>query len=232
MIKKKGLLIIIMICFLTGCNVKENIIINKDLSVNEEVNMSGTKDFFDNRYKMLPINVVKDILTSNERENLLTQNGYKYDISELDKFPSVIATKKYNNIETFTNNTIFKNQYFKTFNTIEENNLITINAKDYIKYEQGDLERYSISNCQINIKVPFKVTKNNADKYDSKTNTFIWYINQNTNDKEIKLTFDKTRIYIYNSNLYIIIGLIIILIIIGIEIILKIKNKYKKVNEI
>ena len=232
MIRKKVLLLIIVICFLTGCNVKENIIINKDLTVTEEVNMSGTKDFFNNRYKMLPINVIKEILTSNNREQILIDNNYSYEISELDNYPSVKTTKKYFNIESFTKETIFKKQYFETFDKVEKDNLITINAKDFIKEQQYVFDKYPISSCEINIKVPFKVTSNNADKYDKKTNTFIWYINRDTDNKEINITFDKTRIYVYNLGLYIIYGIVIILIIIGIGFILKIKNKNKKANKI
>ena len=230
--KKKVILLIVIICLLTGCNVKETIIINKDLSVNEEVNMSGTKAFFDNRYKMLPKNVVKNILKSYDREKLLNNNNYLYEQSILGKYPSIIAKKEYSNIDIFTKTTIFKDQYFKTFNTFEEDNLITINAKDYVKYEQGDLERYPIANCEIDIKLPFQVVDSNADKYNARTNTYIWYINEKTNDKEINIKFNKNKIYVYNYSLYITIGILIIIIIIGIGFIIKIINKNKKINEI
>lgn len=229
---KKNIILFLIIILLTGCSVKEKIYINKDLSVKEEISMSGTKQFFDTRYKMLPINVIKDILYSNDRNKILEQNLYEYKIETTSNYPSVIAKKTYANLNNFTETTIFKKQYFNNFKVISNDNLITISATDYIKYEQGDLERYPISSCMISIKIPFVAIDNNADKYDARTNTYSWYINDKTNDKEIKLTFDKTKIYIYNLVLYISILIVIILIIIGIRFIFKIKNQNKKVNRI
>ncbi len=229
--KKIGLLIIFMM-ILSGCSVKSNITINQDLSVIEEVDMSGTKEFFNNRYKMLPIHIIEDILTSDDREEILKQNNYSYRINEQGDYPSVIARREYSNIDNFVNDTIFKKQYFNSFKTKTEDNIISIDATDYIKYEQGDLERYPISTFTLNVTLPYTVTKSNADRHIKSTNTYVWYINDKTENKEIHLSFDKTKIYIYNLPYYIGLGILLIIIIIVIYFILKIKNRNRKNNQI
>ena len=105
---KKYLILIPLILLVTGCKVQSNIIINKDLTVKEMVNMTETSEYFNNRYKELPLTVIKSLLSSGKREETLRQNGYEYEISELDNTPSVLATKNYSSLEEFANNTIFK----------------------------------------------------------------------------------------------------------------------------
>ena len=229
---KKIIILLLLLFLFTGCSVKENIIINKDLSVEEKVELSESKEFFNSRYKMLPINIVKDILYSNNRDKTLEENGYSYKIDESSTYPFIVANKKYSTINDFTTNTIFKTQYFNKVITKENNNLITINASEFIEHDEQDQEYYFVDNLYISIKLPYVVTDNNADKYDARTNTYSWYINDKTIDKEIKITFDKTKIYIYNLVLYISILIVIILIIIGIRFIFKIKNQNKKANRI
>ena len=229
--KMKKKLIILFLLFLTsGCSVKENIIINKDLSVNEEVSMSGTKSFFDNRYMVLPINVIKEVLTSFDRENNLIQNGYMYDIYEDERYPRVLAQKKYDSISSFTEQTIFKNQYYEYLKTNIDGNLISIKSSEFTNYEDGDIYKYSIKSCIINIKLPFKVISSNADKIDKKTNTYTWLINEKTTDKIIDITFDKSRIYVYNLSRYIVIFLVILFVIIGYLVLKYLKNRNKKNN--
>ena len=229
---RKILIISLVIFLLTGCKVSSNIEINKNLSVSETVNMGGTIEFFNNRYKMMRINVIKEILAGENREEYLISNGYKVSIDDSTSFPVVIATKNYKSLEDFTNNTIFKNQYFGTFETTTSNSLVTLHATDFIVYEDGDLERFDIANCSIKIKVPYEVVENNADSYDKKTNTFIWNIKRDTIEKEIKLTFDKNHIFIYNSSMYISMIIMILLIITLLIIILKLIKKHKNENSL
>lgn len=229
---KRIIILLSIIFLLTGCTVKENIKINKDLSVEEKIEMHESRDFFNSRYKMLPINIVKDILYSNDRDKVLKENGYDFKIENNSNYPYVIANKKYSTIEDFTNNTIFKNQYFNNVVTSNNNNLISINASDFILHDEQDVNYYYVDNLYINITLPYVVTDNNADKYKASTNTYTWIINDKTENKEIKLTFDKNRLYIYNLGLYISIGIALGLIVIGIYIIFKLRKKNIKMNRL
>ena len=71
---KKIFLLIPLILLITGCRVKSNITINKDLTVKETINMTETSEYFNNRYKELPLTVIKSLLTSGKREETLIKN--------------------------------------------------------------------------------------------------------------------------------------------------------------
>lgn len=229
---KKLVLVLIFLFLTTGCSVTSNITINKDLTVKEEVKMTGTSEFFSTYYKSRPITTVNMLLNSGNRRETLIKNGYQYYIDESGNYPVVIANKNYSSINSFVTNTIFKEQYFENFETTEVNNLITIKAYNFIKYIEGDVELYEIDNFALNIKLPYVVTSHNADKYNSKTNTYTWYIQKETEDKEINLTFDKNRVYVYNLVMYISIFLLCLLGVILIIVIRKIVIKSKKNNKI
>lgn len=229
---KRIIILLLMIFLLTGCAVKENIKVNRNLSVEENIEFSESMKFFNSRFKMLPINIIKDILYSNDRDKILKENGYDFKIETSSNYPYVTASKKYSNIEDFTNNTIFKSQYFNNVTTSENNNLISINANDFIFHDEQDIDYYYVDNLYISISLPYVVTDNNADRYKASTNTYTWVIDEKTENKEIKITFDKTRIYIYNIGLYISIGIVVLLIIIGIFIILKMRRKNIKMNRL
>ena len=223
---RKVILLITILFLLSGCDVRSNITINKDLSVKEEVRMTGTSSFFSVYYKDLPITVVENMLETGDRKDKLIKNGYTYTINEDERYPAVIAKKEYSSINDFVEKTIFKDQYFSNFETTNNENLITIHANGFKKYVE-DPEYYEIKKFSLYIKVPYVVTDSNADSYEAATNTYIWNINEDTEDKEIKLTFDKNKIYIYNIGVYISIIILVVLgIILGLIIrMLYIKNK-------
>ena len=229
---KKIIVLIIMLLLITGCNVREDITINKDLTVVESVKMTGTPEFFNNRYMMLPVNVLREILESDERESYLKENGYDYKIDTNETYPFVLATKKYESIDKFTDSTIFKFQYFAEFKTTYNDNLVTMKASKFNEYEDGDIEQYPIKTCSINIKLPYVVTDSNADKVDKRTNTYIWNIKEDTENKEIIITFDKNRTYIYNLSWYISLGIIILMVIIAAMLIIRAVRKNKLNNGI
>lgn len=227
---KKISLLLIILFLVTGCSVSSNITISRDLTVKEEVKMTGTPEFFSRYAKSLPLTTINSLLEV--RKHILIENNYDYYIDKKGTYPVVVANKEYNNISSFVNNTIFSNQYFENFETTTNNNLVSIKATDFIPYDPDYIERYEISNCNINIRLPFVVTKHNADSYDEKTNTYTWKITKKTENKEINLTFDKTKIYIYNLVMYISIVILILIIIILILVTRSIFKKNKKNNKI
>lgn len=232
--KIKILLIFVFLTLTTGCQVKTDITINKDLTVLEELNMTGTSDFFGSHYKNMPLTVVKRFLSIDEHEKTLNENGYFYEIKKDGKYPYLYVSKNYHNLQDFASKTIFKKQYFEDLIVNVNNNLITLKSFNFIKYEEGDqeLNRYDIKKFSLNIKVPFVVTNHNADSYDKKTNTYTWYIDTETSEKEINLTFDKNKIYVYNLVMYISIFIIILLLIILIFIFRNVVKKGKMNNKI
>ena len=231
---KKIILILIIIFITTGCVSSDyNLTINKDLSINEEVFISATDEYFNLFYMDYKLTIVKGVYDNKEFMQILPNNNYSYKLIEEEKRPGVLINKKYNNLNDYTKETIFKNQSFEDIEYVEKDNLITITTKNFLPYVEDETNgRYPISDLNINIKVPYIVTSNNADNIDKVTNTYTWYINSETKDKKIEITFDKNKIYVYNLSMYIFIIILIILIFIVGIIVFKIVKKNKRNNKI
>ena len=215
---KKIILLVIFLLLLTGCaSVDYSLDIEKDLSVVENVKISATKDYFESFYKNLPITIVREAYNNEELMKPLKDNNYDYNLKNEYPYPNVYVKKKYTSLDIYQNTTVFKGQVFNNINVVKKDNLITINATDFIKYNLEDSDgelggSFPVSELIINIKVPYVVTDSNADSVDKKNNIYKWVVNEKTEDKEIKLTFDKNRIFI--SNLNAIVAMIIIIIIV------------------
>ena len=232
---KKKILILLIPFLLTGCaSVNYELDIDKNINVSENVKITATSDYFNIYYKNLPITIVKEFYNDSEIQNKLNKNKYKHEINQKNtKYPEVIISKEYKSLEEYSQNTIFKNQTFENVIVTTNDNLITLQTVNFKKYTtDDDSNSYPISKLVIAIKSPYVAVENNADKHDKKTNTYTWLINSSTEDKEIKITFDKNRIYIYNIVMYV--SLIVIILIILTLIIIGFKMHKKNVinNEI
>lgn len=190
---KKILLLLGCIFLITGCKVEYNLVINNDLTVDEHVNMTGTDEFFDNYYKSSKINVVNMVFDKNRRD-ILNKNNYSFEIIE-QYTPYVVARKKYDNITDYVRNNIFYEQYFKDININENDGIVSFQTGEFIPVNPDSLERYDIKVSTIKIKIPYKVIEQNAQKYDDKTNTYTWYISDETTDFSLNLVYDKNELY-------------------------------------
>lgn len=227
---KKILFLLPLIFLITGCRVNYKLEINKDLTVTEKINMSESAEFFSNRYKELPKTVIDSLFNSGNRKQTLIDNNYEYEDSKINNYPAILATKHYSSLEDFSQNTIFKKEFFNSVTTKIDNNLVTFEATDLVEYDTEDVDVYEVSGCNISIKIPYVVINNNADSYDAKTNTYTWKISSEK-PKEIKITFDKNKIYVYNIVMYISIFILALIILIIIILVLKMRNKNKINND-
>ena len=235
----KKIIIFLIPFLLTGCaTATYNLNISNDLSVVEEINMSATKEYFDGYYMNLPITIVKQAMENEELIKPLKDNNYYYELKKNNNpFPSVYASKKYNNINDYFNNTIFKDKAFEKVYMEEKDNFITIKSEKLREINSddgnGQIDYYfNISDLKVEITLPFVVTSSNATKIDKKTNTYIWKINEENKDKKIELTFNKSMKYVYNFHIYVSIAITIILITIVIYICVRIFKNNKLNNEI
>lgn len=232
---KKKILILLIPFLLTGCaSVNYELDIDKNINVSEKVKITATSDFFNIYYKNLPITIVKEFYNDSEIQNKLNNNNYKHEINqENTKYPEVIVSKEYKSLEEYSQNTIFKNQTFENIIVTTNDNLITLQTVNFKKYTtDDDSDSYPVSKLAISIKSPYVVVENNADKHDKKTNAYIWLVDSSTENKEIKITFDKNKIYIYNIIMYISLFVIILIILTMIIIGFKMHKKNVINNEI
>ena len=231
----KKIIIFLIPFLLTGCaDVTYDLEINSNLEITESINMSATKEYFANFYLDSPLKIVEGSFKNEELLKPLIDNEYKYELRENNRpYPSVFATKKYNSLEQYAANTVFKNQVFEEIFISTDDNFVTLKTKGFIEYRPDDsggenYYQFPVSNLLLNIKLPFSVKETNADKIDKKANTYTWLVNEKTKEKEIIITFDKnTKNIIFDINLYIPIIIFIVGILSIIYIIKKIEESKK-----
>ena len=235
----KKLIILFIPFLLTGCaSVTYDLEIEKDLKVVESINMSATREYFNNFYMNLPITIIREAYENEETMSRLKNNNYEVELRKDNvPYPSVFATKKYDSINQFVTDTVYNGQMFEEIYLENKDNLITIKTSKSLPYapddSSGDSDsRYPISNLTIKIKLPFVVKESNADDIEKSSNTYTWYIDEKTVDKEINITFDKSKVYIYNKSLYISVTIIVIISVILIIYILRMINRNRKNNSL
>lgn len=209
---KKILLLSILVLLFTGCKVEYKLTIEDDLQVTESVNMTGTDALFDIYYKSSRLNVI-NMLFDDYAKDMLQKNNYQYEIIE-EKTPYVLATKKYDNIKSFTNDTIFYKQYFNSLEYSEKDGVVTIETKDFMPNDPDNPGRYNISDLRISIESKYKVLEHNATSMDESTNTYYWDIKADTNDFKLLLKVDSNTKFDPYTNMYIAIIISVLIIII------------------
>lgn len=230
---KRILLIISLLFIVSGCSVKYEIEITKDLKVNEKLILTeNNKTFIQNgTTNKLYISTMAETYRNNDR--------YKsYEINEeYNKEQSGIeAAKKNSSLSDYQLNNGVKKTLFGFIVLKEEKNQVNFSATDYRGesfFEEADAAELKYEDVQVDIKLPFEVQEHNSDKYDEEKGIYTWYFNKNTKDKEIKLVFNKKisfkkqiiRLLKQNWYLFMIIPVLLLLV-------LLIFIRHKRVNKI
>lgn len=214
---KKLKLIIALLLFsilFTGCNVKYNLQLNEDYSLDESLESKNSISFFREYEFFTPKQVLENSIAM-EKEKL-DEFHYKYSISDDNV---VTLNNHYNHFKDyFMNNPIYQ-QYFTKLNYEENGNIVTIqNDGEFIPYTEGNPSYYGIDYIDINIQLPFKVLKHNADKVDKKNNIYTWTIRKSTKEKSFLLKFDQSRNAISENKIEDSVFLIILVSLIGLVI--------------
>lgn len=224
---KKILFIITFLIICTGCKVKYTLTIDKDNSVEEKISASEDYSFFEN-YPNSSIGRVIGFLLEPYLDKL-NSSGYDVENNVKSKSGGVIITKKFDNIEEYSKNTLFATQYGDKINCSVDGNIVTLSINGKFVGETQNQSKFPVDDGTITINVPFKVLENNADDVDG--NDYMW--NVDTNEKEIKIVYDKSKENRQvNYTLFVIIGSIIFIVIILIIVLMKINSKNNSVNKI
>lgn len=226
----KKILILVFLClFCVGCEAKYELIIDKDLTVQE--NITGLEDdaFYNNYPKSTKERVI-GFMTETKNE-YLNEIGYEKNIVNIGDLTGATFSKEFSTIEEYFGKSQAYTQFYENWSYEIKEDIITISLENQLLKNNDSIERYVIDDCEVSITLPFKVKKNNADSINKKTNTYTWELN-GSKGKDIYIKFDKTEFASYKENKYIdyiIIGLI--LLVIGIVITI-VYNKNKKNNEV
>ncbi len=228
--KKKILFIIGILILCSGCSATYKITINDDGSVNETLAASEDTEFFSNYPNSSVGRVVGNIL----EPYLNTLNSKEYSVSTNIQETKGGATisKKYDSIESYIKNSILYNQFTNKINYSTDGDKVTISAKGAFEKNTQEIGVFNVNSSDIIIELPYKVLENNADEVDGKI--YIWKFDEkDTNIREIKLVYDKSKIYNDTSYLtYIAIGVIILFLAGMVYLYLRFTGKRKSVNKI
>lgn len=235
--KVKLIILIFALFFITGCTANYDVVINDDLTVSENIEIIGDSRFkVDGNYTIDSMyNTLKETYTE------LYENS---DLENVSKFVkdgnmSISITNSYNDLDSFASSFVIKKIYSKGLDINKKQNIVGISSDNQLDnfwlFVDGMEEDPLITNLQVKIKVPFVVTKNNADKVDAKNNIFVWNYNYNDYSKKINLEFDKNRKFssgIDFLKIFKYVGLVVVLVGIGLVCFKFIKNKSNKKNKI
>lgn len=184
-----GLLIVI----LTGCKGEYNLIVNKDLSLSEDVSISidNNEGVYEKTLKLFEDNNVDDSM---------------YNVSQDEETVNIRYKEDFKNFEDYFLNSKFYSRILSDEDYTKDNKKIGYRGFAYLKLDDvdnSDLNNsFNISNIKINLSVPFAIKDNNADKVDG--NTLTWNLNQNDTNKIISFSFE----YLKTNNLYFLIILL------------------------
>ncbi len=188
---KKILLVICMLFIMSGCSIKYEIEITKDLNINEKLYIKENNDVF------AKVGTTNKIYIPTMTETYRNNDKYKsYEIKEeynIDQ-SGITATKNNKTLEEYQLNNGVKKTLFGFIVLKEEKNQITFSATDYRGeqlFNDSDRGDFEYEDVELEIKLPFEVKEHNSDKYDEEKGIYTWYFDKNTREKEVKIVFNK-----------------------------------------
>lgn len=185
--KLKILLIILSICFLTGCSASYNLNIN-DTSIKETVNLSMNNSEYNEFFKD---NNNKYINMYYDDENNFAEDGSilplpkvtYYNFSKNDSSNTVSFTGTFD-YDSYNRSTI-RTMGFKTTKFLVTDNKLSFATSAGFTFPHDELTKLT-----INITSPYKVITSNADKTSGNTST--WTITKdNSSSKYIFIEYEK-----------------------------------------
>lgn len=177
--KIKIVFLALLLLLITGCAGTYNVTIDEELAVKEELSITISGEA--KNYEAF------DELLRNEIEYL---DDYKLTIDgdnlKLD------YSHEYSSIEDYLLESQIYEQLFDNVSYNSDNKEITLSTGNIFNTTTSNLDNsYNIKSLQINITTPLNVIEENADKISE--NTYSWTIDNNTKEKYLYLTFNKSN---------------------------------------
>ena len=177
--KFKIILIIFLVIILTGCSGNYNLVINDDMSVEEEIDLviDNKNDTYDKTLKIF------------EENNINIDN---YDVSVIENEVHINYKENFDSLEEYIVNSkvyhLLFNEivYNKTSDYIDlyiDQNLKILNSNTIIN--GSNLTDFNV--IQINITNPFDVNMSNAEMIND--NVYTWTITKDDVTKKIQMQF-------------------------------------------
>lgn len=191
--KKKMIFLLILMLFVSGCNVRCNINVSPNGSVTEKIKITESKssdyssDFDYSKYIDEEINYYNA---------LIKYGNYDYRKINDNSYFGIEFNSSYDNICEYFQDTLFNQYIYRHISCKEEDEFIVI-ANDTPFLEKQDNEDYSnpidLNDIKLSISLPIKATENNADYVNDKV--YTWEFDENTSsDKGIYLKINKNSL--------------------------------------
>lgn len=180
--KNKIILLILVTLLFSGCTVNYSLYINDDLSVNESVTAS------ENSYDLKTTTGQDPKVAASSLYDLYRIKGVKYNISTVsnDSETLSVVTSSFDSLEDYQEH--FKSDIVNEVSVTNKKGIITIEYKQDVPLTEYASKALIYDSIEVNIEVPFKVTKHNADSVNG--NTYTWNIKKDGELKDIKITFN------------------------------------------
>lgn len=178
----KILLIGFLIIIISGCSGNYNLIINKDKSISEELDITIKNE--NNAYQKT-LNIFE--------ENNIDKDKYK--VSVVDNEVKINYKDSFTSIEDYILNSKIYHQLFDNiqYNKKDDNISLYVNENLKLKNNINNLNGTNLNDIdiiQINITNPFKVSNNNAEIINERV--YTWSIKNTDIEKEINMEFKDT----------------------------------------
>lgn len=223
----KKIILVLVIFLFCGCSVKYNLNIDEDLSITEKVEAKETINNLKTNTGMSTDNAVLYLY------DIFKRKGIDPNISTKEEKENVITTASvsHKSIEKYVNN--FTSDLLKKPKLSKSGNIYSLSYEQIEKLSNSSHNSLIYDDVEINITVPFKVTKHNADRV--KKNTYTWKIQKNQELRKINISFDtskKINSFVLNFGLFkidvkynVLVFIILLLMILTTTIIVYINNK-------
>ena len=228
--KKISLILLVLLILCSGCTAQYTLSIQEDLSVKESFTAMEDAEFYNEYTHSSVQKVIGFILEPNL--DYLNENGFTITEIINKRDAGVEIENSYKSIEEYKEKSKVTNQLADDWTYEENGDEITLTIKGaFSQEEQSQDGRYVVDEAQINIQLPFTVVSHNADEHEEGTDIYTWSFDQNTEEKEITITFNK-NIERKFSPVYIVIGVMVAIILIIVYIIFAAKKENKKNNQV
>ena len=191
---KKSLLVILLL-LLSGCSVEYNLTINKDLTINENVLASENENVLITMTGLDTKESINTLYNKFKRDNLDTKLSSSINNSKV----KATVRGKHKSIDDYVSN--FTSDIYNEAIITREDSLVTLTFDQSIPLKSTGRNVLIYDDLKINISLPFKVKKHNADSV--RGNTYTWNLDRDNATKNILISYDeKEYVDSFSLNLF------------------------------
>ena len=199
----------------------------------KKIHLSSCRLSFENFPKTSKGKVVADILS--QYTDVLNKNKYETESQIGINNSGALMRKSYADLKTYSEETIFTSQFSDDkVEVTEKDNIVSLRIYGNFSHSEQNQTKVPVNTAQIRLEIPFKVTDKNCHSVEG--NTYIWNFDEDSKDREIRISFDKTKVVKAkikrDYSILIIVGALIVLAIIGYLLYNRIGKRSKEVNDL